>query len=492
MSFTSLYFAIVFLPIVLIIYWLVSRWVLVQNIVLLIASLVFYSFYDVKYIILLFMSILVTFVGGYSIACVPETDHRKRKIIFAIALLLNISILLVFKYEKFVLGNLNYVLQHFGFSVTPPELLLPVGLSFFIFQSSTYLFDLYNNKIEVEKNFVRYALFVSFFPTITSGPIQRSSILLPRLRQKNSVDFTQLQNMFLVFLWGAFLKLVLSDRLKLLTDAVYGDYQSFGGVVLVVAAFAYSIQIYADFAGYSYMAIAVAGMLGIQISENFRQPYMATNIPDFWRRWHISLTSWFTDYLYIPLGGSRKGTVRRYANILIVFLVSGLWHGAAWKFVLWGGIHAVYQIVSIATRNIRRKICAVLNINVECAGHRAIQRVWVFLLTSFAWIFFRADSTNIAINYVSHMFSAFTAEPLFDRTIFNIGINPIEWNVLVLALLLLTVVSAYREAGKTAADVIKQGLVCRWACYLGLILLIAVFGIYGPSYSASAFIYAGF
>lgn len=225
-----------------------------------------------------------------------------------------------------------------------PQILLPVGLSFYVFQSTNYLLDLAKKKIEPERNFINVALFISFFPTITSGPILRASRFLPQLSEMRSVSFARFQRAVFTFLWGAFIKMMIADRIAVFTNQVYSDLENYSGLILAACAACYSIQIYCDFSGYSYMAIAVADLFGFDIPENFHQPYFATTIADFWRRWHISLTTWFTDYLYIPLGGNRKSRLRRYINIGIVFLISGLWHGAAWNFVVWGGLHAFFQI----------------------------------------------------------------------------------------------------------------------------------------------------
>lgn len=384
------------------------------------------------------------------------------------------------------------LLSGLGYQITVPKILLPVGLSFFVFQSSTYILDLCFGKIKAEHNLLDYALFVSFFPTITSGPIQRARLFLPKVKEREMPDFAKIEEATFVFLWGAFLKSVIADRLAVFTDAIYSDYTQYGGFLLIVCAFAYSVQIYVDFAGYSYMAVAIAKLFGFDLTENFHQPYFAKTIVEFWRRWHISLTSWFTEYLYIPLGGNRKGQIRRYLNILVVFLVSGLWHGAGWNFIAWGGIHAVYQIVGYLTKNARAHIRASLNIGEEKAGYQLWQRIFIFFATSFAWIFFRAPSLTAAVGYIKNMLSVWNPWVLFDKTLFSFGLDGAEWNVLVLSLIVLVVVSYFREQGKNVLTVVGQNTLCKAFLFEILIFILFVFGMYGDGYSASSFIYAGF
>ena len=334
MAFTSIPFLVAFLPVTFIVYWLFFKHIRLQNMILLLASCIFYGMMNVKYLLFLWASIGITFFGvhyGYRHR-LRRPDTQKK--IYKIVLVFNFFILILFKYTNFAIGNINWILQPFGRQIGVAKILLPVGLSFYIFQSSTYLFHMIKTGEEPEKSFIRYALFVSFFPTIVSGPIQRSEEMLPKIREKKVLSYHTFREAIFIFLWGAFLKMVIADRIALFTGTVLKNYKNYGSVILILSACLYSVQIYADFSGYSHMAIAVAKLFGYDLFENFHQPYFATNIPDFWRRWHISLTKWLTDYIYIPLGGNRRGVIRKYIHIFIVFLVSGIWHGAAWTFIV--------------------------------------------------------------------------------------------------------------------------------------------------------------
>lgn len=350
--------------------------------------------------------------------------------------------------------------------------------------------DLKSEKMEPEKNFINYALFVSFFPTITSGPIQRGRKLIPQIRERHPVSFSAFQEAVFIFTWGAFIKMVLSDRLGIFVDAVYSG--SYTGWVQVAAACAYSVQIYTDFAGYSFMAIAVAKLFGFDLDENFHQPYFAKTIADFWHRWHISLTSWFTEYLYFPLGGNRKGKPRQYLNILIVFLVSGLWHGAAWSFVFWGCLHAVFQIAAHVTRKSRLQLAERFHVNMESAAYRVWQSICIFAITTFVWIFFRAGGFMQAVEFIQRVFAEWNPWVLFDGSLFHIGLDPFEWNICWGSLLLLFIISIAREKGYNVQAVMRQPAVVRVLIWWFLFFSCLILGIYGEGYNASAFIYAGF
>ena len=480
MSFVNLQFWALFLPLCFLAY-AVMKSAKGQNAVLLLASLIFYASYDFKYLLLLLACTAISYLGGL-------LGVRNRRIYIA-AGVLNLAVLLVFKYTGFVLGSIQSLT---GLNFSLPEILLPVGLSFYVFQSCSYLFDLYNGKLEPERDIIAYALFVCFFPTVVSGPIQKGRELLPQIWQKRVVSYENFSFFLLVFLWGALLKLVIADRLALMTDRLFLEYYDYTGAILMVNSLAYTFQIYTDFAGYSYMAIAVARLFGFELRDNFCQPYLATDIHSFWRRWHISLTSWFTEYLYFPLGGSRKGTVRRYVNIFIVFLVSGLWHGAAWSFVLWGALHGFYQVFGHITRPWRSAIYDRLGIDRSKAAFKLGQRFVTFSLVSFAWIFFRSENLAKALVYCRNMLRGFAPWTLFDGSLTAFGIGGADWAILLFALAALGIVSALREKGYDSGCILKQGMAARALLCWAMFMVILAFGVYGGEYSASAFIYAGF
>lgn len=482
MSFTSIYFWAAFLPVVLLLYYLPARTAAQQNAVLLAAGLVFYSCYDLRYLLLLGGCILLTYTGA------RLGRAKKAPWVFRLTAAANLGLLVVFKYTGFVLGNLS----HFGLNITAPALLLPVGISYYIFQSTAYLLEVSSGAIPVEKNFLTYALYVSFFPTITAGPIQRGKTLLPQFQARRAFAGAWFQRALLLFLWGAFQKMVLADRLALFVDTVFGSADQFQGVVLAAGAAAYSLQIYLDFAGYSTMAVAISLFLGLCIAPNFRQPYLATTVADFWRRWHISLTSWLRDFIYIPLGGSRRGTVRKYCNIAAVFLISGLWHGAGWNFIFWGALHAFYQIVGSVSLPLRRSIYARLGLSRDCAGHRWAQRLCVFALVTLAWIFFRCGSMGDALLYCTRMLGAPAPWDLVNGTLLVLGLSGSEWCIVAAGLAVVFGVSRLAEQGRTTDFFMEQNALVRLVCCQLLFFAIVIFGVYGPGFDAASFIYAGF
>lgn len=340
MLFNSLSF-LLFFPIVLLIYYILpSR---VKNIWLLICSYYFYMCWNVKYVFLIFLSTAITYASGILLQNAKESGDAnvalKKKLIVAGSFLSNLGILFYFKYFNFGIAIVNNFLHmmHIENNVSSFDIILPVGISFYTFQALSYTMDVYRDEIYAEKNFFQYALFVSFFPQLVAGSIERSKNLLRQLAEYKPFSFNRLKEGILIMIWGYFLKLVLADRIAIFVDCVYGNYAQYNGIILIVATMLFAIQIYCDFYGYSTIAVGAAKIIGIDLMENFNAPYLATSVSGFWRNWHISLTSWFKDYLYIPLGGSKKGKARKYINKMVFFLTSGLWHGADLSYVIWGG-----------------------------------------------------------------------------------------------------------------------------------------------------------
>lgn len=343
MFFNSLDF-LIFFPIVVLIYYIVPS--KVKYLWLLFSSYYFYMCWNAKYALLMLFSTAVTYTSGLIMEWIKSCSldeirkNRYKKYTVALSFILNLAVLFYFKYCNFALNALGKIFQmaHIELNVPVLDIILPVGISFYTFQALSYTMDIYRNEIYAEKNFFRYALFVSFFPQLVAGPIERSKNLLKQLAEPQKMNFQSARDGFLLMLWGFFLKIVLADRIALLVDTVYADHSIYSGWYLIVATVLFAIQIYCDFYGYSTIAMGASEILGIHLMENFNAPYLSTSTTEFWRKWHISLTSWFKDYLYIPLGGNRKGTsIRKHINKLIVFLVSGLWHGASFSFIVWGG-----------------------------------------------------------------------------------------------------------------------------------------------------------
>jgi D-alanyl-lipoteichoic acid acyltransferase DltB (MBOAT superfamily) len=360
------------------------------QIMLLAASLFFYACWNPAYILLILLSVLVTWLSG--ILMETKTQSQKQAIL-AGSLIINLGILFFFKYYNFFADQLGRVIS---FNIPNFNILLPVGISFYTFQALGYSIDVYRGTVKAERNFINYALFVTFFPALVAGPIERTANLLPQFKINNSLDYDKVTSGLKLAAWGMFKKVVIADRLAVYVNAVYHNPAVYPACSIALATFFFAFQIYCDFSGYSDIAIGSARALGFNLMTNFRQPYFARSIADFWRRWHISLTTWLTDYIYIPLGGNRRGLFRQCVNIMIVFALSGLWHGAAWNFVAWGTLHGLFQVIERLIRNHKER-------NIKTARPQRkhiiiplIQVFITFILVCFAWIFFRANSLKSA------------------------------------------------------------------------------------------------
>ncbi len=496
MLFNSFSF-LIFFPIVLLVYFIIPK--KIRYIWLLIASYYFYMCWNAQYALLLLASTVVTYVAALLIRCFRENTFQK-KLMVAVSLFLNFGILFLFKYFDFMVSAIGSVLSMAGVEFQAPalDLLLPVGISFYIFQAVGYTIDVYREKLAPEKNFLRYALFVSFFPQLVAGPIERSTNLLPQLQKVHELhlwDTKRIQRGAIVMLYGYFMKMILADRIAVFVDAVYEpmSYSNYKGITVMIAAVLFSVQIYCDFAGYTYIAIGAARVMGFDLMNNFNTPYLAKNIKDFWDRWHISLTSWFKDYLYFPLGGSRKGKLRKYVNIFIVFLLSGLWHGAAWHYVVWGVVHGVMRIVGELTTEIRLKCYKHFHCQRDTLATKLWQVLCTFALVTIAWMFFRGESVHQALSLIRNMFTEFNPWVLSDGSLFAMGLDAKEWNVLIISLIILLLVDILRYKKTDLVGIfMQQNLWFRWLVFYGGVLAIVLFGVYGPQYNAAQFIYFQF
>lgn len=493
MLFNSLEFGL-FFPIVVLLYFVVPK--KLRCLWLLVSSYFFYMCWNPKYAVLILTSTVITWLSGIFMGRVPE---RRKKLVVAASFLLNLSILFLFKYFDFLLGNVNAILRllHLTVLEKPFDVLLPVGISFYTFQALSYTVDVYRGEIEPERNFLRYALFVSFFPQLVAGPIERSGNLLrqiQKLPEKKLWNFDRVSKGLILMLWGLFQKMVIADRVAVLVDQVFDNYQMYGMFGLSVGAVAFALQIYCDFSSYSTIAIGAAQVMDFQLMENFNTPYFAASIQDFWRRWHISLSSWFRDYLYIPLGGNRCSKWKKYRNLMITFLVSGLWHGANWTYVVWGGIHGLYQILGAELRGVKDRINERLHTNTECLSYKLGQILVTFVLTDFAWIFFRSNTLKDAFAYIGRMVTKVDLWSFFNGELYHLGLERPELNILFLGLILLLLVDLIRYIRRERIDTFLAGqnLWFRWAVLLFLIGAIAVCGVYGPAYDAKQFIYFQF
>ncbi|MBQ7540734.1 MAG: MBOAT family protein [Clostridia bacterium] len=466
MLFNSVSFA-VFLPIVFALYWLVPqrrRWAL-----LLAASYYFYMSWNAKYIVLILFTTGVSYLCGRLLE--KTADARRKKQLVALALCLCFGVLFLFKYFGFFWETANAVLRRFAVPMHPLtlRLLLPVGISFYTFQTVGYVLDVYRGDARAERHFGKYAAFISFFPQLVAGPIERTNALLPQIADPPAFDYDKAVDGMQRMAWGFFKKMVVADRLAVFVDRVWGDVFQFRGLSLVLASVLFAVQIYCDFSGYSDIAVGCAKLLGIDLAENFRRPYLSASIREFWSRWHISLSTWFRDYLYIPLGGSRVKKSRHCFNLLVTFLVSGLWHGANWTFVLWGGVHGLLQILE-----------NVLHLAPKKTPHglrRAVRVVAVFALVTAAWVFFRADSLGGALHVFRHALDGIAAPYSYVYNGFlDIGMSPGE---LCATLLVCLLPLALFEIVSEKVDIPTRLRQCkapvRHACYALLVLFVLLF-----------------
>ena len=496
MLFNSVDF-LLFFPLVTAVYFLLphrARWVW-----LLIASYYFYMCWNAKYALLIALSTLITYASGLLIhraEGIPEPGRRERmkKLWVFLSFASNLAILFFFKYFGFFWDNLTAVLALAGIALKRPafDIVLPVGISFYTFQALSYTVDVYRGEVEPEKNPFRYALFVSFFPQLVAGPIERSKNLLSQLYERHTFDPDRVREGLLLMLWGMFEKIVIADRLAMLIDYVYANYRDLPGAAAVLATVFFAFQIYSDFAGYSHIAIGAAQVMGFTLMENFTQPYLSKSVAEFWRRWHISLSTWFRDYLYIPLGGNRRGRARKYFNTMVTFLVSGLWHGANWSFVVWGGLNGAYQVIGEALSPLRKGVCRALHINQEWFLCRLCRTVFTFCLVDFAWLFFRAPSFSAARGMLAHMVRNFQLSALPGQ-LFALKLDMPNFLVALACIGVLLCADLLRERyGPLRPWLTRQALPVRWALYLCGVLAVLIFGVYGPGYDARAFTYFQF
>lgn len=397
MPFNSFNFWLVF-PFIFSFYWLIpSKYAAIKKWYLILVSYLLYMNWKPAFAIVLFYVTCITFLGGWLF----EKYNKRKQVVWVLGVL-SLLPLLIFKYYNFINDNVIAGLERIGLHFAMPGLnwAIPVGISFFTFQAVGYLFDLYYKRIEAEKSFTDYVLFVSFFPQVTSGPISKASELLPQIKNPIPFNYEQGVTGLKLLLWGMFLKVVIADRMGMYVDSIYPNYIHYSGKICLLGSLFYTMQIYADFAGYSFMAMGIAKTLGYNLINNFRRPYFSLSVTDFWRRWHISLSRWLKDYVYIPMGGSRCSKIKNYWNIFVTFLVSGIWHGANWTFIVWGIMHGLAQIIEKALHWQRYD------------GHsmivKTIKILFTFLIVNFAWIFFRMSTLQDAWGLIGRIFTNFT------------------------------------------------------------------------------------
>ena len=470
MSFTTINFWLLF-PLIFAAYWAIpTKWNAWRKVMLLVVSYLLYINWKPSFGIVLFGVTLVTYWGG---RLFEDKADKKNKLVWTLTLL-GIFPLLVFKYYNFLNDSISTGLASVGLKFALPGLnwAIPVGISFFTFQAVGYMLDVYHGRVKAEKNLLDYLLFVSFFPQVMSGPISKADELLPQIKNPHKFDYEQGKQGLKWLLWGMFIKLVIADRLGLFVDTVYANYIHYNGSTCFVASLFYTLQIYCDFAGYSLMAIGISATLGFNLINNFKRPYFATSITDFWRRWHISLTRWLTQQVYIPLGGSRCSKARTYWNIFVTFLVSGVWHGANWTFIIWGCMHGLFQIVEKALGWQKYE------------GHnwavKAIRICVTFLLVNFAWVFFRMPSIVEACGMMVKMFTNVGTPSIW-------GLEPASSVILALSLPILLFKDLREEFLGNKCRFLEVRFI-RWSTYVLLFCMILMFGML----DGGSFIYVSF
>lgn len=471
MLFTSAEF-LFFLPIVFGLYWLLLRRIQWQNALIVVASYVFYGWWDWRFLLLIAFTSLCSFVFGLQInKNLNEGRDRKARWFNVLNIVINIAILALFKYHNFFVESLISLLPRIGAEKLLLNLILPVGISFYTFQALSYTIDVYRKKIEPTRDVVQFFAYVSFFPQLVAGPIERATQLMPQFGKERKFDDAMAVDGVRQMLWGFFKKIVVADNCAVFVDNIWGNYAGQSGSTLLMAAFLFSIQIYCDFSGYSDIAIGCAKLFGIKLMRNFNVPYFSRDIAEFWRKWHISLTTWFRDYIYIPLGGSRVSKVKVVRNTLVIFLVSGLWHGANWTFVAWGAYHAILFLPLIILGKNRKYT------NVVAEGRKLpsitelCQIILTFILAMIGWVLFRSETIGQAWDFLCGMFSS---------TMFFKPSIPFKTVSFVVIMLVVEWVQRKKEHG-FVMDGVKSG-VLRYACYLAVLAVIFVFGVFNESF----------
>jgi D-alanyl-lipoteichoic acid acyltransferase DltB (MBOAT superfamily) len=478
MLFNSLSF-LLFLPFVFTLYWWVDKKSLpLQNFLLLVASYFFYACWDWRFLFLLLFSTALDYFTGIKMA--EAKNQGDKKAWFWLSVIVNLGFLGVFKYYNFFADSFAEALSIIGIhsNFWTLKVILPVGISFYTFHGLSYVIDIYKGRIQPERNIITYSLFVGYFPLLVAGPIERATHLLPQIKKKRFFDYSKAVDGVHQILWGLFKKVVIADNCALYANDIFDHYESMNSLSLFLGAIYFSFQIYGDFSGYSDIALGTSKLFGIDLLRNFNYPYFSRDIAEFWRRWHISLSSWFRDYLYIPLGGSQGGMLVKIRNTFIIFLVSGFWHGANWTFIVWGGLHALFFLPLLLTQKNRNHIATVAKGKAFPSFKELASMVVTFLLTAFAWVFFRAKSVSEAFYYLKNMF----------RFNFEGGIQFLDFERYSIEFLLVLFFFIVLEWNSREQE---HPLVGKWVTLKAIAILLALL-ILGVFSSPSDFIYFQF
>lgn len=459
------------------------RWIML----LISSGYFYYAVSNKKQLVICAIAIYVSYLAGIFIKKAREKGKYgiQLKMILGTGILISTFPLIISKCGDFLLGSVMH----------KPQLswIIPVGLSFYSMQMIAYLVDIYRGKIEPQRNVLKYTLFISFFPVIIQGPISRYDQLSDQLFEGHAYDSQRVMRGIQLIIWALFLKYLIADKASVVVDTIFDSYGSYAGFYIWTATVLYSIQLYTDFLSCVTISQGVAGLFGINLIDNFCHPYFSTSIKEFWRRWHISLSEWLRDYVYIPLGGNRRGKIRKYMNLAITFAISGLWHGGRWNYVFWGLMHAGYQIAGELLCKPRDYILEKISLPENSRTRRIIEMIVTSFLVMLTWIIFRAESLKSGIRMMKSMFDTFNPWILFDDSLFRLGLNQKEFEVLFMAILFLIVISIIQERGGSVRGWFnRQNIAIRWIIYFCAIWSIWIFGTYGYGFNAADFIYGGF
>lgn len=480
MLFNSIEFMI-FFPVVTILYFLLphkARWFL-----LLISSCIFYMAFVPKYILILGVTIVVDYFAGIIIS---KMQGNNKKVFLIVSLITNIGMLFVFKYFNFFNENIKILADflNWNYPIAGLSIILPIGLSFHTFQSMSYIIEVYRGKQQAEKHFGIYALYVMYYPQLVAGPIERPQNMLWQFHTKHNFDAKRVSDGLKLMAWGLFKKIVVADNLALVVNGAYGNPTGVNGLSLLIATYFFAFQIYCDFSGYTDIARGASRVMGIELMKNFNRPYFAKTISEFWKRWHISLSSWFADYVYIPLGGNRCAKWKWLRNLMIVFLLSGLWHGANWTYVIWGGLNGFYLVFAVVSKDIRGRITNKLGLQRLPSLNKAIKVFCSFNLICFSWIFFRSASLTDAITIIKRIVFEFSLKIDLGR----VGVSRYQFALCCGVIAFLLLVQLFQRNRKIINELGKQHTVLRWGVYYFALILIIVFGVF----NTNSFIYFQF
>ena len=464
---------LIFLPVIFILYWSIKpgkyRW---QNVLLLIASYIFYGFWDYRFLFLLLFSTLLDYYTGLKIFQAQTKKYKKRWLLLSI--LVNLGFLGFFKYYNFFIESFSDFLSVLGFQphIWTLKIILPVGISFYTFHGLSYVLDIYKGKIKPTKNVVDYSLFISFFPLLVAGPIERATHLLPQLQKPRSFSYERASNGLKQILWGLFKKVVVADNCAVIISLNYLNYESLPASNLILGAVLFSFQIYGDFSGYSDIALGSARLLGIDLLKNFNYPFFSRDIVEFWQRWHISLTTWFRDYLFIPLGGSRVSKIKVIRNLVIVFFVTGFWHGANWTFIVWGLGHAVLYIISAIINGNRYKNNVVAEGKLLPTWRESLSVMITFSLVTFGWIIIGSENLSVAFDIITNIFSYSIFQPPIIEGLFR----PRNFTPAIVSIIMLLFIEWFNRTKNFGLDFTSKNKFFRWTLYIVLILMIIEVG----------------